>query len=310
MELSEFEKSATVTGYSGVQVGSDKKDLDAPPSLFGENETASSDSAPSTGQSDFLGKLSKRCRNVLGLLEFETNGIEPVPKGNRTDNRIYEMFLVWFSANLNVLAFSTGTVGPAVFGLSLRQSFAAIVLVDAITFIIPAYFALFGPKLGTRAMVQSRFSFGYFGSIVPSFLNVVSLQCFLILNCIIGGQTLASVSSKLTWDLGIVIVGLISLFVTFCGYRLVHWYESVAWFPNAVTFLVMIGVGAKHFVNAPSTSGAGVAAILSFASTTAATDLSWSSMVADYGVYHNASASSWRIFIYTYLGFFISSVRY
>ncbi len=74
MELSEFEKSATVTGYSGVQVGSDKKDLDAPPSLFGENETSSSDSAPSTGQSDFLGKLSKRCRIVLGLLEFETNG--------------------------------------------------------------------------------------------------------------------------------------------------------------------------------------------------------------------------------------------
>lgn len=68
-------------------------------------------------------------------------------------------------------------------------------------------------------------------------------------------------------------------------------YESVAWFPNAVAFLVMIGVGAKHFVNAPSTSGAGIAGILSFASTTAATDLSWSSMVADYGVYHNASAS-------------------
>ncbi|KLO10063.1 cytosine-purine permease [Schizopora paradoxa] len=310
MDVSSLEKGAIEGRYAGVQQpgGTDKKDA-PPPSLLGEKEVVAVDSdSSSTGRQDFLGRLRKRCRNALGLLEIETNGIEPVPRENRTDNRIYEMFLVWFSANFNVLAFSTGSVGPAVFGLSLRQSFAVIVLVDAISFIIPGYFAIFGPKLGTRVMVQARFSFGYLGSIVPSLLNVFSLEGFLILNSIIGGQTLASVSSKLSWDLGIVIIGLISLLVTFCGYRVVHWYETVAWIPNAITFLVMIGVGAKHLVNAPSTPGAGVSAIISFASTTAATDLSWSSMVADYGVYHNASASSRRIVLYTYLGFFVSSI--
>ena len=39
------------------------------------------------------------------------------------------------------------------------------------------------------------------------------MQGFLILNCIIGGQTLASVSDHLNETLGIVIIGIISLVV-------------------------------------------------------------------------------------------------
>ena len=39
------------------------------------------------------------------------------------------------------------------------------------------------------------------------------MQGFLILNCIIGGQTIASVSSHLDDTLGIVIIGVISLVV-------------------------------------------------------------------------------------------------
>jgi hypothetical protein len=39
------------------------------------------------------------------------------------------------------------------------------------------------------------------------------MQGFLILNCIIGGQTLASLSPRLDDTLGIVIIGIISLVV-------------------------------------------------------------------------------------------------
>lgn len=53
----------------------------------------------------------------------------------------------------------------------------------------------------------------YYGSIIPSVLNVFSMQGFLILNCIIGGQMLASVSSRLNDTLGIVIISVISLAV-------------------------------------------------------------------------------------------------
>ena len=63
-------------------------------------------------------------------------------------------------------------------------------------------------------MVQSRFSWGYYGAIIPSVLNVLTMQGYLIINCIIGGQTLASVSSHLDDTLGIVIIGVISLLVS------------------------------------------------------------------------------------------------
>lgn len=81
----------------------------------------------------------------------------------------------------------------------------------------------------------------YYGSIIPSAFTVFSMQGFLILNCIIGGQTLASVSDRLDDTLGIVIIGIISLMVsprgyvhyftscqsvlqvTFFGYRIIHW---------------------------------------------------------------------------------------
>ena len=76
--------------------------------------------------------------------------------------------------------------------------------------------AVLGPKLGMRAMVQCRFSWGYYAAALPSVLNVFSAQSYLILNSIIGGQALAAVSSNLNDTLGIVIIGLISFAVRFC----------------------------------------------------------------------------------------------
>lgn len=60
-----------------------------------------------------------------------------------------------------------------------------------------------------RSIMYSR----YYPAMLPAALNVFSMQGFLILNCIIGGQTLASVSDHLDDILGIVIISLISLVV-------------------------------------------------------------------------------------------------
>ena len=54
----------------------------------------------------------------------------------------------------------------------------------------------------------------------------------------------------------------------------------------------MLGIGGKHLHNfSPLSTGASVASMISFASTLASTDVSWCTMVADYGVYHRADAS-------------------
>ena len=55
----------------------------------------------------------------------------------------------------------------------------------------------------------------YYGAVIPSILNVLSMQGYLVVITIVGGQTLAEVSDHLDATLGIVIIALISLIV--CG---------------------------------------------------------------------------------------------
>lgn len=241
---------------------------------------------------------------------IETHGISPTPIEDRVDKRLYQMFFVWFSANFNILGFSAGSAGPAFFKLGLRDSVVILLVADVIGCIVPALFAIFGPKLGTRAMVQARFSWGYFGSVIPSLLNVFSMQAFLVLNCIIGGQTLAGVSDRLSDTVGIVTISVLSLMLTIFGYKVVHWYESLVWVPNVIAFIVMLGVGYKHLYSSslplypvPTTS-----TVLSFASFITASTVTWCTATPDYGVYHDSRTSSFRIFIYTYLGFFSSHI--
>ncbi|KAH7920126.1 hypothetical protein BV22DRAFT_1040204 [Leucogyrophana mollusca] len=235
--------------------------------------------------------------------------ITPVPVEARVDTRWYQMFFVWFSGNMNIVIFSGGASGPAVFGLGVRDSIVVILIVDLVFCALPAILAVFGPKLGTRSMVQSRFSWGYYGAAIPSLLNVFSLQGSLIISCILGGQALASISSHVDVSLGIVIISLISLVLTFCGYRIVHWYESVAWIPNVVAFITMLALGYPQLHENQSASVPPVtpAAVLSFSSVLASSILSWCTITSDYGVYHSPATSSTRIFIYSYLGFLIAT---
>ncbi|EIW55543.1 uncharacterized protein TRAVEDRAFT_50029 [Trametes versicolor FP-101664 SS1] len=215
-----------------------------------EDEKANSSFAEDT-QRTRLQRWFAPTSEYLAHWGIETNGIDPILPEDRTDTKLYQMFFVWFSANMNVLGFGTGSSGPAFFGLGLRDSFVILGIVDLISCVIPAYFAVFGPKLGMRSMVLARYSWGYFGSIIPGAFTVFSMQGFLILNCIIGGQTLASVSSHLDDTLGIIIIGVLSLIVTFFGYRVIHWYETVAWIPSVITFVVILGLGGKHLTQAP-----------------------------------------------------------
>ncbi|KAI0772946.1 permease for cytosine/purines, uracil, thiamine, allantoin-domain-containing protein [Trametes elegans] len=256
-----------------------------------------------------IGRFFHAATVLLARWGLEVNGIEPIPEGERTDKRLYQIFFVWFSGNANIFTMSAGTVGPAYYSLGIRDSFYVILVVDAITCAFPAFFSTFGPKLGTRSMVQSRFSWGYYGAIIPSILNVLSMQGYLVVNTIIGGQALAEVSGHLSATLGIVIIALISLAITFCGCQVLHWYQTLIWIPNVIGFIVMLAVGGNQLRSArvASPTPAPPAMLMSFGSSLAASVVSWATLTPDYGVYHDRKASAWRTFSYAYLGFFVSS---
>ncbi|KAI9063521.1 cytosine-purine permease [Trametes sanguinea] len=234
----------------------------------------------------------------------ETRGITPVSVKERVDTQYFKIFFLWLSFNFNILSFSAGTLGPVVFGLGLRDSCLVILFFNLLCSALPAYLTTWGPKLGLRQMCQARYSFGYYGVIIPSIFNLCGMTGFCILNCILGGQTLSSISDgRLSWSVGIVVITLVSLFVSFCGYRVLNWYERLAWIPVLVVYLVALGVGGKHLSNPPPAEPATAAAILSFAGTIAGFVITYSPLSSDFTIYFNPSVSSWKIFTYSYLGF-------
>ncbi|KAF9525402.1 NCS cytosine-purine permease [Crepidotus variabilis] len=243
------------------------------------------------------------------LAGVESRGVHPVPVEERVGRPYSKIFFVWFSMNFNILSFSAGTLGPAIFELGLRDSCLTILFFNLLCCSFPAYFCTWGPKLGMRQMIISRYSFGYYGVILPCIMNLIGMIGFSILNCILGGQALASITNQnLSWTVGIVVVAIISLLVSFCGYTVLNWYERLAWFPVLVTFLIALGVGGKHLSNPPPVEPASASAILSFASTLAGFVITYSSLSSDFTTYAQPSTSSWKLFLSSYIGFLLPIV--
>ncbi|KAG1801269.1 permease for cytosine/purines, uracil, thiamine, allantoin-domain-containing protein [Suillus variegatus] len=276
---------------------------------------------------DKHGWLSHPLAKSLLSWGVEERGTIPVPEEERMDTQYYKIFFLWFSMNFNILSFSAGTIGPIAFGLGLRDSCLIILFFNILACALPAYLFVYfpkhsykvitrllfhrntwGPRIGMRQMVQSRYSFGYFGVIIPAILNLIGTSGFNILNGILGGQALASVSGNMSWDVGIVIIFVIALLISFMGYRVLNWYERVSWFPVLIAFLVVLGVGGKNLYNAQPAEPASAAAILNFASVIAGFVITYSPLASDFTTYYSPTVPQSRIFWYAYMGYLVPIV--
>lgn len=92
------------------------------------------------------------------------------------------------------------------------------------------------------------------------------------------------------------------------------------WIPVLVVFVVALGIGGKHLVNPPAAEPATASAVLSFASTLAGFVITYSPIASDFTTYYRPEVPrwvidicdvvldidvpcSWKIFLYSYLGF-------
>ncbi|KAH7911184.1 permease for cytosine/purines, uracil, thiamine, allantoin-domain-containing protein [Hygrophoropsis aurantiaca] len=240
----------------------------------------------------------------------EERGTVPVPYEQRTDTQFYKIFFVWFSMNFNILSFSTGVLGPIAFGLGIRDSCLVILFFNMLACALPAYLNTWGPKTGMRQMVLSRYTFGYYGIIIPAILNLIGLCGFNILNCILGGQALSSVTGgSMSWTVGIVIIAILAMLMSFMGIKVLNWYERVAWFPVLIAFLVALGVGGKHLYAAsapdPPLAPATSVTVLSYAAVIAGFVVTYSAMASDFTMYYTPAVPRKTIFLYSYFGYIV-----
>ncbi|POY75118.1 hypothetical protein BMF94_1748 [Rhodotorula taiwanensis] len=241
--------------------------------------------------------------------QIEDHGVGPLPAEERTDAHFFSNFNIWLSMNTTIACFSTGTLGPLFYGLSLRDSTLIIVFCNLFSCGVPSYVATFGPRLGMRTMGMARYSFGYYFAILPALLNIVSFIGFCAVNSIVAGQVLAAVNpDHLSVNAGIVIVAIVSMLVSFCGYRVLHVMERWAWIPVTLAFILLAGFGARHLGSAPSFAAgepATAGMVLSFVSIIVGFTISWSGCAADFNTYMRPDVPSMRVFVYTMAGLYL-----
>jgi purine-cytosine permease-like protein len=110
--------------------------------------------------------------------------------------------------------------------------------------------ACFGPASGLRTMIFSRYSCGYYGASIISIINVITALGWGAVSSITGAQTLRVVSNdSLSLSVGIVIMGLMSMVISFVGYKWIHTYERYSWIPVFIAYCIVAGVGAKYFTH-------------------------------------------------------------
>ncbi|KAG2089315.1 permease for cytosine/purines, uracil, thiamine, allantoin-domain-containing protein [Suillus discolor] len=278
-----------------------------------EKDSAYRDGLSAIIPGDKHGWLSHPLAKSLLSWGVEERGTIPVPEEERMDTQYYKIFFLWFSMNFNILSFSAGTIGPIAFGLGLRDSCLVILFFNILACALPAYLNTWGPRIGMRQMIQSRYSFGYFGVIIPAILNLIGMCGFNILNGILGGQALASVSGNMSWDVGIVIIFVIALLVRpltspswateyLTGTNVFHGSQVL------IAFLVVLGVGGKNLYNAQPAEPASAATILNFGSVIAGFVITYSPLASDFTMYYSPTVPRSRIFWYAYAGYIVPIV--
>ncbi|KAH7305287.1 NCS1 nucleoside transporter [Stachybotrys elegans] len=256
-------------------------------------------------------KFVVRLRNYWQSSQVENRGIEPIPLEERTSKRYFNAFTLWCSINTNILAVTFGLIGPVSFGLSLRDSSLVIFCFTLLTTLAPAYFSIMGPKTGMRQMVQARYSFGKYLVTIPIVLNLATLLCFSIVICVVGGECLSAVSDgRLSPNIGIVLIAVFALLVSFWGFNVMHFFEGYAWIPALVSIIITVGCGGNQLHLQTETERATAQQILGYGGVIASYMLPWACVASDMTTYFNPTGknASARIFAYSYLGLFLPTV--
>lgn len=113
----------------------------------------------------------------------------------------------------------------------------------------------------------------------PGALNVIATVGWSTVNTIIGASVLRAVSQthKLPSAVGIVIIALLTLIPSFCGYKIIHTYERFASIIPAIIFFILLGEGSPYFETGPWGGSGSIeaASVLSFGAAIVGFALGW-----------------------------------
>lgn len=215
------------------------------------------------------------------------------------------MALLWASGTMNTSCFATGFLGWE-FGLSLKQAILITIFSSILGGVVTGYCATFGAATGLRQMSVSRYSFGWWPNKLIAILNCIQQMGWAAVSCITGGLALTAVSDgHVSLILGIFILAVVALLISFIGLNAILVYERYAWIIFFVIFLIIFGETGKYADNTTPASATGATLsgyVLSLIAIVYGSSAAWCTTASDYYVHYRADVSRVKVFLMTAFG--------
>lgn len=246
----------------------------------------------------------------LDSLGVEIRGIQRIkPYERGTSRQFLHVAGLWLSAAGGLSSMSSFFLGPLLFELEFKQSIVCGLISMWIGCGIAAYCSIMGPQSGCRQMVTARYLFGWWFVKFVALASIVGVMGWSIVNCVVGGEMLASISDgKIPLWVGIIIVTVISFFVAIFGIKQVLKVETLFAVPVLTSFLLLYISSSDKFkyLNDFKNSNIDAATIkgnwLSFFSLCYSITSTWGSITADYYILFPEDTPQYQVFLLTFLG--------
>ena len=240
-----------------------------------------------------LRRVEARMDHKLGVESEAINRKRAEDKKHVPWHEQLSMALLWCSGTMNTSCFATGFLGWE-FGLSLKQSILVTIFASILGGAVTGYCATFGAATGLRQISVSRFSFGWWPNKIIAALNSVQQIGWAAVSCITGGLALNAVADgRVSLAVGIVIIAVVALAISFVGLNAILVYERYAWLIYFIIFMIIFGKVGKYADNTTPSSLTGSTlsgTVLSLLAIVYGSSASWCTMASDYYV-HVSNAS-------------------
>jgi purine-cytosine permease-like protein len=242
---------------------------------------------------------------------IELHGIDPIADRER-HGRPFELFWVWFAANIGILGIVYGALLTA-FGLNLWQSALVALVGSAGSFLLVGVLSAAGTWGGAPSLTLSRAPFGIRGNLGPTLLSWVSLVGWETISVItatyalLGLLALFGLPGNTFWTIvSLVTIALLVVAAGLLGHATLVWIERAAtWIFGLLTLVIVIFlIGKTNWSLAlsakPGPWDSGVLATISIVA--AGTGVSWINAGADYARYLPRRFRAGGIVFWTTLG--------
>ncbi|KAL6243582.1 hypothetical protein RBB50_009575 [Rhinocladiella similis] len=291
---------------------------DAPPKTFDDTSREfATESPPSTdlynntvvhqdhGILSRLRRLEARMDAKLGIESEAIVRKRPEDKRPVPWHEQLTMALLWASGTMNTSCFATGFLGWE-FGLSLKQALLITIFASILGGAVTGYCATFGAATGLRQISVSRYSFGWWPNKLIAALNAIQQLGWAAVGCITGGLALTAVADgHVSLVVGIIIIAVVALVISFLGLNAILVYERYAWLIYFIIFMIIFGETGRYADNTTPSSLKGATlsgTVLSLLAIVYGSSASWCTMASDYYVHYPATVSRLRVFLMTTFG--------